>query len=406
MADAILSVKQLNTYIRSLFDGDAHLNGVYVCGEISNFKLHYQSGHIYFTLKDDQAVIKAVMFRQSASSLAFTPTDGMKVICFGRVSVYEASGQYQLYVTSIQPEGIGALAIAFEQLKAKLEKEGLFDASKKRPLPQLPSGIGVITSGTGAALQDILSILCRRAPHVPVYVYPVQVQGQAAAPDMVKALKVLYKHNNVDVIIIGRGGGSIEDLWAFNDEALARTVAASPVPVISAVGHQTDFTICDFVADLRAPTPSAAAELAVSDNAQTVEYIKNVRTRLSVAVKNKIALYEKEFADVCSCKYFTEPSLLFADWQDKYLDVKKSLKRAYEQYIAASTALLAQTVAKLDALSPLAVISRGYTVVKKENNIIDSVAKISPDDLLCLSFSDGKADCKVINTERNEQDEL
>lgn len=402
MTDVVLSVKQLNTYIRSLIDGDARLCGIYVCGEISNFKPHYQSGHIYFTLKDDQSVIKAVMFRQAAQSLVFQPSDGMKVICFGRVSVYENSGQYQLYVTSIQPEGIGALAIAFEQLKAKLSAEGLFDDAKKRPLPKMPSGIGVITSGTGAALQDILSILARRAPHIPVYVYPVQVQGQAAAPDMIKALAALYSHSAVDVIIIGRGGGSIEDLWAFNDERLARTVAASPVPIISAVGHQTDFTICDFVADLRAPTPSAAAELAVCDASQTVDFIKNIRVRLYNAINNKIALCEKDFADVCSCRYFIDPSLIYKEYADKYTDIKKGLKRSFEQYISNNTAKLAAITAKLDALSPLSVISRGYAVVKHGSNIIDSVDKISVGDSLELSFSDGEAICQVISTERTE----
>lgn len=402
MADVVLSVKQLNTYIRSLIDGDARLCGIYVCGEISNFKLHYQSGHVYFTLKDDQSVIKAVMFRQAAQNLAFQLSDGMKVICFGRVSVYESSGQYQLYVTSIQPEGIGALAIAFEQLKAKLSGEGLFDDAKKRAIPQMPCGIGVITSGTGAALQDILSILARRAPHIPVYVYPVQVQGNAAAPDMIKALKAMYSHSAVDVIIIGRGGGSIEDLWAFNDEQLARTVAASPVPVISAVGHQTDFTICDFVADLRAPTPSAAAELAVSDASQTIAFIKNVRIRLCNAINNKIAMYEKAFADVCSCRYFTEPSLIYKDRLDKYTDVKMGLKRSFVQYINNNIAKLAAATAKLDALSPLSVISRGYAVVKHDGNIVDSVEKISVDDSLELSFADGKAVCQVISTERTE----
>lgn len=403
MSDVVLSVKQLNTYIRSLIDSDVRLTGIYVCGEISNFKLHYQSGHLYFTLKDDQSVIKAVMFRQAAQSLTFTPTDGMKVICFGRVSVYENSGQYQLYVTSIQPEGIGALAVAFEQLKAKLAAEGLFDENKKRKIPAMPRSIGVVTSGTGAALQDILSILQRRAPHVKVVVYPVLVQGETAALDMVKALKALYVRDDLDLIIIGRGGGSIEDLWAFNNETLARTVAASPIPVISAVGHETDFTICDFVADLRAPTPSAAAELAVGDLAQTYEVIKNYRIRLKNAINNKIALCEKAFADVCSNKYFLQPSLLYQDKADMFFDVKKNFKRSFEQHIINTSSRFLTLVAKLDALSPLAVISRGYTVAKSGNDIIDSIDKIKPEDMLELTFCDGLASCKVINTKRNEK---
>ncbi len=403
MPDVILSVKQLNTYIRSLLDADTRLNGIYVCGEISNFKLHYQSGHMYFSLKDEQSVIKAVMFRQAAQNLAFEPTDGMKVICFGRVSVYESTGQYQFYVTSIQPEGIGALAIAFEQLKTKLSAEGLFDDSKKRPLPKMPSGIGVVTSGTGAALQDILSILARRAPYVPVVVYPVLVQGQSAAPNMVNALKTLYSRNDIDVIIIGRGGGSVEDLWAFNDEKLARTVASSPYPIVSAVGHQTDFTICDFVADLRAPTPSAAAELVVSDAYQIAELINNFRLRLSNAINNKINVCEKDFADICSNRYFIQPSLIYSCRADKFFETKNALKRSFEQCIANNKSRLAQLTAKLDALSPLAVISRGYAVAKNNGEIVGSINKISADDMIELIFSDGKANCQVISTERIEK---
>ena len=260
-----VTVSQLNTYIRSRMEEDPTLQSLFVVGEISNFTDHYRSGHLYLSLKDEKSVIRAVMFAQYARRLRFRPEDGMKVIARGRVGVYEANGQYQLYIEDMQPDGLGALNLAFEQLKQKLEKEGLFARERKKPLPKYPERIGVITSPTGAAVQDITTILARRFPLAEIVFCPVLVQGEGAAPQIVKALEEMNRRQAADVIILGRGGGSLEDLWAFNEESVARAVAASEIPVISAVGHETDFTICDFAADCRAATPSAAAELAVPD---------------------------------------------------------------------------------------------------------------------------------------------
>ncbi|MDE6839137.1 MAG: exodeoxyribonuclease VII large subunit, partial [Acutalibacter sp.] len=261
MSSTLLTVTQVNRFLRSLIEGDGRLADITITGEISNFTQNSRSGHMYFSLKDSQSVLKSVMFAAAARRLAFTPQDGMKVIIRGRVSVYEPSGQYQLYAETMQPDGVGALALAFDQLKERLAGEGLFDPERKRPLPSWPMRIGVVTSPTGAAVQDILQILGRRWPVAEVVFCPVQVQGDAAVPQLILAVEKLNHARACDVIIIGRGGGSMEDLWAFNNESLARTVAWSQIPVVSAVGHETDFTICDFAADLRAPTPSAAAEL-------------------------------------------------------------------------------------------------------------------------------------------------
>ena len=263
MQDNVISVKQLNLYARSLLEGDIRLSNIAVAGELSNFKNHYSSGHWYFTLKDNDAAIRCVMFRGNASAVKFEPSDGLQVILRGRVSIYERDGQYQFYAEEMLPAGIGDIALKFEQTKEKLKKEGLFDPESKRPLVKFPKRIAVVTSPTGAAVRDIFNILSRRWPLAEIIMCPVSVQGELAVPEMLKTLDRVYEVEGVDALIIGRGGGSAEDLWAFNDEALARKIYESPFPVISAVGHGTDFTICDFVADLRAPTPSAAAELAV-----------------------------------------------------------------------------------------------------------------------------------------------
>lgn len=285
----VLSVTQLNTYVRSLLDGDPHLAQVFLSGEISNFTDHYRSGHLYFSLKDDRCVIRAVMFAQYAGRLRFAPEDGMKVIVRGRVGLYEVSGQYQIYVEDMQPDGLGALNLAYEQLKRKLEREGLFRPERKKPLPKFPESIGVITSPTGAAVHDILTILERRYPVAKVVFCPVQVQGEGAAQQIAQAVERFNRRNGADVLIVGRGGGSIEDLWAFNEEVVARAVAASRIPVISAVGHETDFTICDFAADLRAATPSAAAELAVPDRMELLGAILAARERMKSAVQSRLS---------------------------------------------------------------------------------------------------------------------
>ena len=279
-APLVLTIAQLNRYVKSRLDADENLYNVFLVGEISNFTDHYKTGHFYFTLKDSDAQIKAVMFRQNALRVKFKPENGLKVIVRGRVSLYEAAGSYQVFVDDMQPDGVGALNLAFEQLKERLQKEGLFDEAHKKPLPRYPQRIGVITSETGAAVQDILNILGRRFPYAEVVLAPVLVQGDGAPEQMIAALQDFNRLQNADVIIIGRGGGSAEDLWAFNDENLAYAVYRSEIPVISAVGHETDFTICDFVADLRAPTPSAAAELAVPDQTELRAEILNMSYRM------------------------------------------------------------------------------------------------------------------------------
>ncbi|MBQ2236593.1 MAG: exodeoxyribonuclease VII large subunit, partial [Clostridia bacterium] len=280
MERSVLSVKQLNMYVKSLIEGDARLAFVSIKGEISNFKNHFSSGHFYFTLKDNDAAIRCVMFRAYASAVKFRPEDGMEVILTGRVSIYERDGQYQFYAEEMHNAGQGDISVQFEQIKKKLAEEGLFDEESKRPIPKFPENIAVVTSNTGAAVQDIMNILSRRYPLARVIMCPVAVQGELAAPDMVNTLERIYALNNADLIIIGRGGGSIEDLWAFNSEALARKIYESPIPVISAVGHETDFTICDFVADLRAPTPSAAAELAVPNSAELKNKIEKLQSNM------------------------------------------------------------------------------------------------------------------------------
>ncbi|MBQ8027487.1 MAG: exodeoxyribonuclease VII large subunit, partial [Clostridia bacterium] len=273
----VLSVGQINTFIKSIIDGDPNLSNVFVVGEISNFTNHYRTGHFYFTLKDKEAAIKAVMFRSSAQRLCFMPENGMSVIIRGRISVFERDGQYQLYADDMQPDGIGALNIAFEQLKAKLEAQGLFDSSRKKKLPSVPERVGVITSPTGAAVRDIINVLGRRFPLAKIVFHPVQVQGANAAAQIAHAIDLFNEHSAADVLIVGRGGGSIEDLWAFNEEIVALAVSKSDIPVISAVGHETDYTICDFVADMRVPTPSAAAEIAVPDWREQVAYVDSLR---------------------------------------------------------------------------------------------------------------------------------
>ena len=283
-----LTVRQLNLYVRSLLEGDAHLSSLTLEGELSNFKNHYSSGHLYFTLKDEKSSIKAVMFQSYTRGLSFVPENGMKVLVRGRVSVYEPSGQYQLYIEDMQPDGMGALTLAYEQLKEKLAAEGLFSKDHKKPLPQFPEKISVITSPTGAAIQDIRNVLYRRWPYADVELIPVLVQGEGSASQLKDAINKVSNEHTSDVVIIGRGGGSIEDLWSFNDEELARAIYNCSVPVISAVGHETDFTICDFVADMRAPTPSAAAELAVPSLGEVKYKFDNLKGKLTKSITDKI----------------------------------------------------------------------------------------------------------------------
>ncbi len=388
----VISVKQLNFYVKSLLDGDKNLANVYVSGEISNFKNHYSSGHLYFSLKDDSAVIKSVMFRSSAAYLKFVPEDGMKVICRGRVSVYDKDGQYQLYVESIEPDGLGALAVAFEQLKNKLQLEGLFDLSVKKAIPRFPKKIAVITSDTGAALQDILNIITRRYPAVHIIVCPAIVQGVNAPKSIINALN-LAQNQNPDTIIIARGGGSIEDLWCFNDENLARAIFKCEVPLISAIGHETDFTICDFVSDLRAPTPSAAAELAVPNIVELVSDISNLYNRLNkainVALDNKLSILSR---------YAQSSVLLRPQFNDKLYELDSLYKRlisSYNNKILTSEKTYGAIVASLNSLNPLKVLSRGYSRILSDGKTISSVNELSVDDTIKISLTDGEALARI-----------
>lgn len=392
---AVLSVKQLNLYVRSLIEGDSKLNFVSVSGEISNFKNHYSSGHLYFTLKDNDALIRCVMFKSNAIKLKCELYDGLAVICKGRVSLYEKDGQYQFYVEDIVPFGDGALSLEFERIKQKLDKEGLFSASHKKPLPTFPKTVAIVTSGTGAALQDIINILTRRYPLCDVVICPVLVQGNEAPDDIINSLERLYRLNIADVIILGRGGGSVEDLWAFNSEKLAYTVYSSPVPIISAVGHETDFTICDFVADLRAPTPSAAAELAVPDISELKESIQNTRIRIGRLMKMLIENAELYLNRLRDSRYFLNPYLI-TDERILALDkLSEALSNSVNTVLSNAENRFKLTITKLEALSPLKVMARGYSVVSSEDKVIKSIKNLNNGQDITVSFVDGKATCQV-----------
>lgn len=397
----VISVAQLNHYVKTLLEGDPNLAAVHVCGEISNFTHHYQSGHMYMTLKDEGAAVRAVMFKWSASKLQFRPEDGMRVIVRARVSLYENTGGYQIYIEEMQPDGVGALQVAFEQLKKKLAGEGLFDESRKQPLPKYPNRVGVITSPTGAAVRDILNVLGRRYPLADVVFCPVLVQGEGAAPSIVDAIRRFNAVDAADLLIVGRGGGSIEDLWAFNEEIVARAVAESTIPVISAVGHETDFTICDFVADLRAPTPSAAAELAVPDAGRLLSFMDNVRARLSTATRNTISGASARLNLLREKRCLSAPRY-YTDEQAMRLDLlTRRFAGAARQQLGAADRRLSATAAKLDALSPLKVLGRGYSIgYTADGEVLSSVSRIQVGDTLRLRLSDGTIDCEV--TEKQE----
>ena len=396
MQNSALTVKQLNLYVRSLIEGDTRLANVSVKGELSNFKNHYASGHLYFTLKDKDASICCVMFKWNAQKVKFELQDGLQVILRGKVSLYEKDGQYQFYAEEILPDGIGDIALKFEQVKARLEEEGLLDAENKRPLPKFPKNIAVITSETGAAVQDILNILSRRWPVAQVTMCPVAVQGELAVPQMLETLERVYKLDGVDVIIIGRGGGSIEDLWAFNDEQLARKIYESPVPVISAVGHETDFTICDFVADLRAPTPSAAAELAVPDIFELRNKLDKYNTYLKSYLNSKCKLYEVRLAACINSPYFKNPSEYIFNQKSQLLDrYYDRISNAMSLKIKDAENCIANNISKLETLSPLKVLSRGYAAVSKENAVVTGIENIKCGDMLTVSFKDGSLSCNV-----------
>lgn len=392
----ILTVSQLNFYVKSVLDSDPRLNYVFLCGEISNLTDHYRSGHIYLSLKDNKSVIRAVMFAGNARNLKFKPMEGMKVICRGRVTLYEATGQYQYYIEDMQPDGIGALYQAYEQLKEKLQSKGLFDQSHKKPIPYCPKTIGVITSPTGAAVQDIKNILTRRFPSVNIILCPVLVQGDNAAPQLIDAVNKLNEYDLCDTIIIGRGGGSIEDLWAFNDENLAYAIYNSHIPVISAVGHETDFTICDFVSDLRAPTPSAGAELAVPDRNEILQNLDAQRQYLSSLMDKKLIENNNIVSEMTT-------KLLSLSPDDKIAKLYNDLDFLSQKYENNSNRIFQNTAnkiellaTKLESLNPVSILKRGYSVVTNDDKTVTSVKDVKNGDTLAINVTDGKIISKVI----------
>ena len=398
MNNNVLTVKQLNLYVKSLLESDSRLVYTAVTGEISNFKNHYSSGHWYFTLKDKDASIKAVMFKGSAWRVKFTPSDGMLVTVKGRVSLYEKDGQYQFYAEEMQEAGEGDLALQFKMIKEKLEKEGLFDMESKRPLPRFPKKIAVITSDTGAAVQDMLNILGRRYPVCQIVMCPVSVQGENAVPDMLKALDRVYELSDIDTIIIGRGGGSAEDLNAFNSELLARKIYESPIPVISAVGHETDFTICDFVADKRAATPSEAAELAVPDILKLKADLEKLGNAMKNAFLSKYEIAALKLSGLMSVRAFANPQILIESKMqslDSLCDKNKTLINKIFETNAKDFSLM---ITKLDGLNPLKIMARGFSVTEKDGNIIKAVDDVDKGDKISIKFADGSALCTVDET--------
>ena len=394
----IISVTELNSLIKEYFDLNPVFTSLYVKGEISNFKKH-SSGHCYFSLKDEKSVIKAVMFKFNAYNLQFEPENGMKVILNARLSSYERDGVYQLYVNEMQPDGIGALHIKFEKLKEKLSKEGLFDERYKKQIPRFPKTIGVVTSPTGAAIRDIINVLKRRWKNVDIIIYHAQVQGEDAHLSIISGIKY-FNENKVDVIIIGRGGGSVEDLWCFNEEEVAREIFKSTVPLISAVGHETDYTISDFVADLRAPTPSAAAELSVPSVYEVMEFINSSEKRMYLSLLKKIEFLNDKINMYKNSNVLKHPERILEKYQQDVSNFSDKLLLTYSDAISKFKERYIKNVALLDGLSPLKVLKRGYTFVEDDNGkVLDSVKNIISEDIINLKFADGKARCKVISRE-------
>lgn len=392
----VLSVSQLNRYIKMNFDADENLANIFISGEISNFTNHYRTGHLYFTLKDDSAAVRAVMFNSSAKRLKFMPEDGIKVIARGRVSIYEASGQYQLYVDDMQPDGVGALNLAYEQLKEKLQKEGLFSELHKKPLPPYPEKVGVITSPTGAAVRDIINVLGRRFPYAKIVFCPVLVQGDGAHLQLTDAVNLFNSERAADVIIIGRGGGSIEDLWEFNDEGLARAVYNSEIPVISAVGHETDFTICDFVADMRAPTPSAAAELAVPDANELQYALSALKNRMFLNVSSGIADRRSRLEYLTSKGALKSPDEMLSNRSQRLDTAFSKMLSSYENRIGGKKVEFISAATALSKLDPMSVLMRGFAFVSDKNgkNVYSSQA-LAKGDKINVRFHDGSAVCEV-----------
>ena len=402
MAIQPVSVTQLTQYIKLLLDRDEILSQACVRGELSNFKAH-SSGHLYFTLKDEGAVISCVMFRSDAMKLRFRPESGMKVILYGRVSLFPKSGQYQIYVSNMQPDGVGALAVAFEQLKRRLHEEGLFDPAHKKPLPPYPQRVALVTSPTGAAVRDMIRILGRRWPMAEVLVCPVRVQGEGAAEEIADMLDYVDKHQLADVIITGRGGGSMEDLWAFNEEMVARAIWRCQIPVISAVGHEPDVTIADYVADVRAATPSNGAELAVRDSAALQSALRQLQVRMEQAQIQSFNRLRQRLDTLSKSRVMRQPDA-YLQQQELHMEMlRQRLEHSGEVVLARNRQRFERTAAKLDALSPLKVLGRGYAMITREDSVIRETAQLAPGDAITVSLSDGTAQCTVNTVQRRNK---
>ena len=390
-----LSVTELNKYIKDKIATDELLNNVLIKGEISNFKHHY-TGHMYFTLKDDNSLIKCIMFKSYTTNLKFVPKDGMEVLAFGTISVFERDGVYQLYCKAMQEDGLGSLYKAYEELKDKLEKEGLFDERYKKQLPKMPKVIGVLTSNTGSVIKDIINVSTRRNPNVYIRLYPVPVQGEGAGEKIAEAIKIMNDKKLADVLILARGGGSLEDLWPFNEEVVARAIHKSELPIVSAVGHETDFSISDFVADLRAPTPSAAAELVVPNIAEIGQKLDVYNLRLKNALKKKIDIMKMRYEKCMKSRIYTDPLRNINDQYLKLDIIIKNMTNSVLTKLQKSKTEAATNITKLDTLSPLKTLSRGYSIVQKDDKVIKSSKDLKQDDIISIRLQDGAKDAKII----------
>lgn len=403
-AEWVLSVGQLNEYVRRQLAADPMLRSVRIRGEISNFKRHY-SGHWYFALKDDQARVACVMFRQSNLGVGFEPRDGMRVVITGSVSLYVRDGAYQVYCDAMRQDGVGELYLQFEELKKKLSEEGLFDPAIKKPLPALPRCIGVVTSKSGAVLRDIVRVTHRRFPKADILLCPAAVQGEGAAQDIARAIALLNRHGKADVILCGRGGGSMEDLWAFNEEIVARAIHKSRIPVVSCVGHETDFTIADFVADVRAPTPSAAAELAVPVYEELKREIDRQRERLTRAQKGYLSGLRKELRLLMSAPSLTRPEKMMIESRRHQLQRRsQALNAAMEKRLSEANARLKLKIQALNGLNPGAVLERGYALVSRKGEWIGSASELAQEDELTLHMRGGQADVRVLSLRHEEEE--
>ena len=389
-----ITVTDLNKYIKDKIANDEYLNHILIKGEISNFKHHY-TGHMYFTLKDENSLVKCIMFKSYAQKLNFTPKDGMKVYILGSVSVFERDGVYQIYAQVMEEDGLGDLYTKYQELKNKLEKEGLFDNSNKKQIPMMPKIIGVLTSQTGSVIRDIINVSTRRNPNVYIRLLPVPVQGEGAAEKIADGIRYMNENNLADVLILARGGGSLEDLWPFNEEIVARTIYESKIPIISAVGHETDFSIADFVADLRAPTPSAAAELAVPDIYEVKQKILGYQNRLRISLVKKVELMKMRYEKCMASSVFKEPTRKI---QEQYLIVDQYIKKLENliktRYEKDKTKYI-EIVAKLDAYSPLKTLSRGYSITEKDGKIVKTVNDLKEGDKILIHLVDGNKNATI-----------